>query len=123
MNKVKGNGPSALACVLPILPGKQEAWRRFCQELAGSRHCEYELSRQQLGITKEGIWFAQMPQGEMAIVYLEIEYPELVISRLATSGLPFDRWFRSQLLELHGLDVLHPPSKPCSEVIFIWQVS
>lgn len=123
MNEVKGNCTSALACVLPILPGKQEAWRRFYQELEGSRRCEYKVSRQQLGITKECIWFAETPQGEMAIIYLEMEHPELAVSQLATSGLPFDRWFRSQLLELHGLDVLHPSSKPCSEVIFTWQVS
>lgn len=123
MNEVRRDGPAALACVLPILPGKQEAWRRFFQELEGSRRCEYELSRQRLGITKECTWFAQMPQGEVAIVYLEMEHPELVIVQLATSALPFDRWFRSQLLELHGLDVSQLLAKPCSEVMFLWQGS
>jgi hypothetical protein len=123
MNEARQNGISALSCVLPILPGKQEAWRRFCQELAGSRHGEYEWSRQRLGITKECIWFAQMPQGEMAIVYLEMEHPERVIVQLAISALPFDRWFRSQLLELHGVDVSQMLSTPCSEVLFLWQES
>ena len=120
MNEARQDGTTALSCVLPILPGKQEAWRRFCQELEGSRHGEYEWTRQRLGITKECIWFAQMPQGEMAIVYLEMEHSELAIAQLATSDLPFDRWFRSQLLELHGFDVWHLLSKPCSEVTFMW---
>jgi hypothetical protein len=123
VNEMKRDGPSALACVFPILPGKQEAWRRFYQELEGSRRCEYVLSRQRLGITKEYIWFTQIPQGEMAIVYLEVEHPELVLSQLASSDLPFDRWLWRQLRELHGLDASHLPSKPCNEVIFMWQVS
>src|SRR5579859_4773700 len=79
VNEARQDGTTALSCVLPILPGKQEAWRRFCQELEGSRHGEYEWTRQRLGITKECIWFAQMPQGEMAIVYLEMEHSELAI--------------------------------------------
>ena len=123
MNEARQNGTACLTCVLPILPGKQEAWRRFCQALEGSRHDEYERSRQRLGIIKECIWFAQMPQGEIAVVYLEMEHPERVIAQLATSSVPFDRWFRSQLLELHGVDVSHLQSIPCSEVLFLWQES
>ena len=37
----------------PILGGKAEAWRRFCQEMAGSRASLYEASRRRLGITRE----------------------------------------------------------------------
>ena len=37
----------------PIVAGKVEAWRRFCQELSGSRRQMYEASRQRLGITCE----------------------------------------------------------------------
>lgn len=121
MNGTRQHNTTALSYIFQILPGKQEAWRRFCQEMEGTRRGEYELSRQRLGITKECIWFAQIPQGEMAIVYLEMEHPELVIAQLATSSLPFDRWFRSQLLDLHGFDVSQLLSKPCSEVIFLWQ--
>src|SRR5947209_6288030 len=47
---------AVLAFALPILPGKQEAWRRFCQELLESRFCEYQESRQRLGITREVTW-------------------------------------------------------------------
>jgi hypothetical protein len=34
---------ASLTFVTPILPVKEEAWRRFYQELSGSRHTEYEL--------------------------------------------------------------------------------
>jgi hypothetical protein len=114
---------AVLAFTLPILPGKQEAWRRFCQELLESRYWEYEESRQRLGITKEVTWFAQTVQGEMAIVCLEAEHPEQLFPGLAASDLPFDGWLRQKLLELHGLDVTKLPYGSTHELIFTWQVS
>lgn len=114
---------AALAFVLPILPGKQEAWRRFCQELLESRYCEYEESRKHLGITREVIWLAQIAQGEMAIVYLEADHPEQVFPDLAASDLPFDGWLRQQLLELHGFDAAKRPHGLIQELIYAWQVS
>ncbi len=112
-----------LAFVLPILPGKQEAWRRFCQELLESRRCEYEESRRCLGITKEAQWLTRVAQGEMAIVYLEVEHPELVFPTLAASPLPFDHWFRQKMRELHGFDVAVPPPWLSNELIYVWQTS
>ena len=114
---------AVLAFALPILPGKQEAWRRFCQELLESRYCEYEEARRHLGITREITWFAQTVQGEMAIVYLEADFPEQIFPGLLESDLPFDGWFRQQLLELHGFDVAVRPHGPAHELIFTWQVS
>jgi hypothetical protein len=67
------------------------------------------------------VWLAQTPQGDMAVVYLEAEDPEQVISHLAVSDLPFDRWFRQQLLELHGLDLTQAQTEPPLELIFVWQ--
>ena len=115
---------ASLRLVLPILPGKEEAWRRLYQELPGSRRPEYEESRRRLGITRECVWVAQILQGEIAIVHLEAEEPEQVILQLAASDLPFDRWFRQQLQEVHGLDVTQPKVvAPSTEVIFDWQTS
>ena len=114
---------AVLAFALPILPGKQEAWRRFCQELLESRYCEYEESRLRLGITSEITWFAQTAQGEMAIVCLEADHPEQVIPGLAGSDQPFDGWLRQQLLDLHGVDVAKRPHGLAYELIYTWQVS
>ena len=114
---------AVLAFALPILPGKQEAWRRFCQELLESRYCEYEESRRLLGIAREITWFAQTVQGEMAIVCLEVDHPEQVIPGLAASVLPFDNWLRQQLLELHGFDVTKRPHGLIQELIYTWQAS
>jgi len=110
--------------VLPILPGKQEEWRRFCQALQGSRRCQYEESRQRLGITKELAWLyapVQPPQGEIVVVSMEAEHPEQVLLQLAASDILFDRWYRQQLLELHGLDVTEALSRPPNELVFVWK--
>jgi hypothetical protein len=42
-----------LRLVLPILPGKVEAWRHFCQELQGARRADYEASRRRRGVVAE----------------------------------------------------------------------
>jgi hypothetical protein len=112
-----------MAFVLPILSGRQEAWRRFYQALQGSRHCEYEESRRRLGITKELVWFTQTSLGEMALMYVETEQPERVILHLTASTSPFDHWYRQQLLELHDFDVSQLPLRLLSELIFVWQAS
>jgi hypothetical protein len=57
------------------------------------------------------------------IVSLEAEHSEQVLPQLVASDLPFDRWFRQQLLELHGLDVTQALSRPPVELVFIWQKS
>src|SRR5437867_3215234 len=99
----------------PILPGKLEEWRRFCQALQGSRRAEYAQSRRRLGIAREQTWLAQTAHGGIAIVYLEAAHPAQVIPRLAASELPVDRWLRQQYLELHGQDLAAHLSLPAQE--------
>jgi hypothetical protein len=50
---------ATLIVMLPLLPGKQEAWRQFCQTLQGSRRQEYGGSLQRMGITKQEVWLSQ----------------------------------------------------------------
>jgi hypothetical protein len=113
------------SCVLaaPILPGKIEDWRRFCQVLLGSRRSQYEASRRRLGIAHEQAWLTQTATGGLAIVYLEADAPDEVLGRLAASDVPFDGWLRQQLLDLHGVDVTEGCALPVHERIFDWQLS
>jgi hypothetical protein len=112
----------ALVIASSILPGKSEAWRRFTQEMLASRREEYEASRQQLGITKELMWLIQTSRGDTVIVYLETEEHEHVMAKLIASTLPFDSWFKRQILEIHGLNLTqsHESSK---ELVFAWHAS
>jgi steroid delta-isomerase-like uncharacterized protein len=100
----------------PILPGKLEAWRRFAQEVEGSRDEEHAESRRRLGMTRERSWLQQTPGGDLALISFDAADPGRAFAGLATSNAPFDRWFREKVLELHGLDLTAPapgaPSQP-----------
>lgn len=91
--------------IAPILPGKAEAWRRFAQELRASRYSEYLVSRRRLSIRSEQAWIAETLQAAVAIITLDTPQPEQLLGQLATSDLPFDRWFREQLLALQGVNL------------------
>ncbi len=103
---------------LPVLPGKEEPWRRFAQELLGSRLREYEGFRERLGLRNESVRLAYSPRQEMAVAHLEIEDPEQVLWLLTTSEEPFDVWFKQKLAEFHGCDLTRPGGSP--EMIFAY---
>jgi len=44
------NKAHSIAIAGPILPGKEKPWRRFLQELAGSRSQEYATLKQRLEV-------------------------------------------------------------------------
>jgi hypothetical protein len=110
-----------IVLVLPILPGKSEAWRRFIQEMLGSRRLEYEASRHRLGIYAERIWISQVPLGKQAIITMETEDLEQVLLSLANSAAPFDDWFRNQVLALQGLDLTQSPHRILPDLISEWR--
>jgi len=112
---------SALTMIVPLLPGKQEAWRQFCQILHGSRRDDYAAWREQMGMSQEEAWLLLTAQGDFVRISLQVEHPAQVVADLATSPHPFERWLRQHLLELYGLDLaqLAPPS--AQELIFTWQ--
>ena len=92
------------------------------QEMLESRSGEHEESRRRLGITRELFWYMQTSLGEIAIMYLETEdqaHGQVAVN-MAASPLPFDRWFRQQLMELHGVDVTYLRPKFSSELVFEW---
>ncbi len=112
---------TTLTVVLPLLPGKQEAWRRFCQTLQGSRCREYDAWQERIGITKQEIWLSQTLHMDLVRVHLQVEHPEYMLADLAASHRPFDRWLRQQLLELYGLDLMQLASASAHELLFVWQ--
>lgn len=103
----------------PLFPGKEEPWRRFVQELAGSRAVECEMMKQRLGIRNLEVWLVRVPRasykGEMVMVHLEAEDLEKLTQRLEASEHPFDLWLKDQLSEYHGFP--EPSSKAAPELI------
>ena len=108
----------AIANAIPILPGKEEDHRRFCQEMEGPRREEYLRSRQRLGLTREVVWQQSSPQGTLAVVYWEADDPSRAFEGLGTSDDPFDRWFRGRVQEIHGLDLSQPPPDEPPQMVF-----
>lgn len=111
----------------PIVTGKVEAWRRFCQELSGSRRRMYEASRQRLGITRERVALVETAFGAAAVTTLEAPDVDRALGQIIASAGPFDRWYREKVRELHGINLAgyehylqHTPLPPEQELIFEW---
>lgn len=112
----------AITFALPILPGKQEAWRRCLQEMLDVYRSDYEAFWRRLAMTKVSVWLTEMPGGNMVIVHIEAEEPETILPKLAASDHAFDRWLRQHVLELHGLDVTQP-TRMVTELLLEGQMS
>ena len=120
---------SGIVLTLPILSGKVEAWRRFCQELSGSRLQMYITSRRRLGITFERLALVETAFGSMAVTTLEAIDVDRALGQIITSVLSFDRWYRERLQELHGINLAEfkqfaqPTAIPDNqELLFEWKL-
>jgi Family of unknown function (DUF6176) len=112
---------ASIGTAFPIIPGKTEQWKRFSQEMAGSRRSDYEASRKRLGVTREVAYLQQTPQGDLAVIYIEAQDIQRVFQGLGSSQEPFDVWFRQQSKEIHSLDLSQPPAGPLPEAIVDWR--
>ena len=105
---------------------QEEPWRRFLQELSGSRYEEYAESRRRLGVSAEYVWLAPKPSGGgVAVVCLEAEDPERalreLVAALAASDTPFDSFYGTQMRGLFGCDFVRSPRLPGGELLFGWR--
>jgi hypothetical protein len=121
---------SGIILTFPILAGKVEAWRRFCQELSGFRRQPYEASRERLGITCERMALVDTAFGSTAVTTLEAPNVDWALGQIITSGQSFDVWYRERLQELHGISLVgyeqfsQPAPLPAGqEVHFEWTVN
>jgi hypothetical protein len=123
-NLIQGKENTEMASFVsafPILPGKTEQWKHFCQEMVGPRRSEYEASNHRLGLTKEVVSLQQTPQGDMALVYWEAPDISRIFEGYASSQEPFDVWLREQIKDIHGVDMSQPPPGPLPEVVIDWR--
>lgn len=111
--------------LVPIMPDKVEAWRRLCQEVAGTRREQYEASRERLGIRHERVRLLRLLHTDVAVHSFEAADPERALADLVCSTAPFDLWFKRQVLDVHGLDLneLVSASDRELELLFNWRAS
>jgi hypothetical protein len=112
------------------MTGKVEAWRRFCQEISGSRQLMYITSRRRLGITHERLALVETTYGATAVTTMEALDISRALGMIITSDLPFDRWYRERLQELHGINLYTfekfvQPAPPMleQELLFEWTLA
>jgi len=121
---------SGIVLTFPILAGKVEAWRRFCQELCGFRREPYEASRQRMGITRERLALVDTAFGATAVTTLEAPDVAQALGQIIASELPFDVWYRTRLQELHGVNLAgyeqfaqRTPIPDNQELLFEWTLN
>ena len=111
----------AFAFATPIVPGKSEVLRQFTEEMEGPRRNELEESRRRLGMTAERAWIQETPQGDIVIVYWEVEDVQRALEGMRESEEPFDKWFRQKVGEIHQVDLTQAPDRAPPEKIMDWE--
>ncbi len=118
---------STIVLTFPILPGKVETWRRFCQEISASRQQMYLSSRRRLGITHERMALVENSYGATAVTTLEATDVGRALGQIITSVLPFDCWYRERMQEIHGINLTgyeqflqSVPTMQNQEILFEW---
>ena len=121
---------SGIVLTFPILSGKVEAWRRFCQELSGSRRKTYEASRQRMGTTRERLALVETTFGATSVTTLEAPDVDRALGQIIASEIPFDVWYRERLQKLHGINLAGyekfaqpTPIPDNQELLFEWKMN
>lgn len=104
---VAGGTPYAL--IAPIVKGKEAQWKQVLSDISGPKKAEWEASRKALGIHKEMVWLQKTPMGDVAVVYFDAKDPSVI---MAPPKSDFDKWFMTQLTEVHGFKMDGPAPKP-----------
>jgi len=104
------------AMTVPILPGKEGAFREFIGELNGKYKSAFEESRKRLKV-HERTFHQVTPVGEAVIVTLEGDDPQAAFQAFASGNDEFTKWFIAKVKEIHGFDLSAAPSGPMPELI------
>lgn len=104
----------------PLLPGKEDTFRRFAQELRVTKARETRDFFARYGVRHESWHLQTTPNGQWVIVVTDISQRPVdeVASDYASSAADFDVWFKSQVKEISGIDPDEQPLGPPTECAF-----
>jgi hypothetical protein len=103
--------------VLPILPNREESWRRLAQDLLEYHGGEYEALGRHMSIRRVRVYLVRMPRWDVILAYVEARDPAEAFRRFMASEDAFAGWLKEKLAELNGFDPgWHKGSSP--ELIF-----
>jgi DNA repair photolyase len=109
--------PTAVV-VLPILPGMEENWRRFAQDLLEEHLGEYEALGRHLGIRRVRVYLVRMPRWDVILAHVEAKDLAEAYQRLMASEDPFAGWLKEKITELNGCDANRLRRRSSAELIF-----
>lgn len=104
------------AMAVPILPGKTPMWKQFMKDLTTTYGADFEESRNKMGV-RERSFFQSTPMGDIVIVTLEGEDPEMAFATFGQGTDKFTKWFVQQVKDIHGFDLTTPPDVPMPEMV------
>jgi len=94
----------SVAFARPLLVDQTDAHRLALASCwVGARKEAYQDARRRVGVVREVVWVQRAPGGALAVVYMEADDLDKAFTILGTSVEPFDRWFRDQVLQVHGI--------------------
>jgi hypothetical protein len=99
--------------VLPILPNREESWRRLAQDLLEYRVGEYEALERHTGIR-----LVRMPRWDVILAHVEAKDPAEAFRRFMASEDAFAGWLKEKLAELNGVDLGRLRTASSPELIF-----
>jgi hypothetical protein len=109
---------AVMTFMAPVVPGKLDEWKQWCNDLDGSRRGEFKDLLARGGIVRHAVSLQQTPQGDFVVAYLEGDDLPGAFKVLAESDKPFDVWFKQKAMETEGLDLSGAQAGPISELIY-----
>ena len=104
--------------MFPVLPGKTNALLAFVDALNGERLNDFNES--QVTVQMERWYLQHTPFGDFVLAQFSAPSIANVFVGLATADDEFAVWYRTQILEITGIDLSNPPSS-LPERIFDWK--
>lgn len=102
--------------VAPILEGKVDVWKKWIEDLKGSRIQELTDFNRRYNLTRHAAWLAETHSGTVVVALHEGPGGDDFMAKLGPSQQEFDVMFKAKLLEIHGIDVTKPPPGPMPEL-------
>lgn len=109
-----------LVRAFPVLEGKESVVRAFAKSLATDRAAEVAHFYTCFGVKYESWHLQETPSGLWIIAVTEVDEPTKRAEQYSASHAEFDEWFKSQVLELSGIDPTTQPLGPPTDEIFAW---
>jgi len=99
------------AIAIPISADKMDRWKAFIGQITGPRKAEFAASRKKLGV-RERTFHQHTPMGDFVVVTLEGDDPAGAFAKFGQGTDPFTTWFKSEVKDIHGVDLAAPPPGP-----------